>query len=826
MPWSQELRNYVNTQLEGRKPRLGARWAALQEELSLCGEEEALLLSYLYVTLPSADLGDYSPRFFREAACQALAARREFPWCAALPESLFLREVLCPRVNNEELSPCRELFCSQLAPRVKGLPLEEAILEVNRWCAEQATYRSTDDRTASALQVYQCGWGRCGEESTFLTNALRSVGIAARQVYAPWWSHCDDNHAWVEIFDGASWRYLGACEPEPVLDRGWFTHAASRAVMVHARSFVAGSREEAAFLFPGLDPLDWDLREGVAYENRTAHYGRAKLLTVEVRDGRGSPVQGAGVAFSVMNMAAPQEVARRTTDEAGRAQLRVGRGSLLLTAWDPEAPGLLGEALVPPEGESVQVVLGRALAPQGEADFAAPADGDVSVPALRREQREARQACLGRAAALREEKSRAWQEQRPAPPTGQKGRVWSALTEKDRAGQVPEAVLEDALAAFRWEPSFPQEAFQRGLLSPRVGLEVLTPWHKRLAEQFSPEEAEAARQDPSRLWAWVESRVSLDGDCYAALWGTPQGMLSLGRATAFGRGMLFCAACRALGVPSYLQDGTPWFWKDGAFHPLWGGEPAARLALAAPADRPALPGQDYALFRKGPQGWQPVTAPALAAGMEEELPLPPGEYRLWTVNRLPSGSQLVWWRAVSLEEGQRQACALSFREGRAEDMLQRCPLPEFSLWEEAGREVPGRQVLAAQHLTVLCLLEPSREPTEHILNELRESAPALEASGCGLCLVVEDFSHQQDPTLQRALQALPGAQVWRGDFPEVVPALARRMFLDPDRLPLVLLVNSRGECLYGCCGYNVGTAALLLRLMAAAEVFPQEGETC
>ena len=275
MPWSQELRNYVNTQLEGRKPRLGARWAALQEELSLCGEE-ALLLSYLYATLPSADLGDYSPRFFREAACQALAARWEFSWCAALPESLFLREVLCPRVNNEELSPCRELFCSQLAPRVKGLPLEEAILEVNRWCAEQATYRSTDDRTASALQVYQCGWGRCGEESTFLTNALRSVGIAARQVYAPWWSHCDDNHAWVEAFDGAAWRYLGACEPEPVLDRGWFTHAASRAVMVHARSFVAGSREEAAFLFPGLDPLDWDLREGVAYENRTAHYGRPR----------------------------------------------------------------------------------------------------------------------------------------------------------------------------------------------------------------------------------------------------------------------------------------------------------------------------------------------------------------------------------------------------------------------------------------------------------------------------------------------------------------------------------------------------------------------
>ena len=58
----------------------------------------------------------------------------------------------------------------------------------NRWCAEEATYRSTDGRTSSPLEVYQRGYGRCGEESTLLVTALRSVGIAARQVYVPWWS--------------------------------------------------------------------------------------------------------------------------------------------------------------------------------------------------------------------------------------------------------------------------------------------------------------------------------------------------------------------------------------------------------------------------------------------------------------------------------------------------------------------------------------------------------------------------------------------------------------------------------------------------------------
>ena len=33
------------------------------------------------------------------------------------------------------------------------------------------------------------------EESAFLVSALRSVGIPARQVYVPRWSHCGDNHA-------------------------------------------------------------------------------------------------------------------------------------------------------------------------------------------------------------------------------------------------------------------------------------------------------------------------------------------------------------------------------------------------------------------------------------------------------------------------------------------------------------------------------------------------------------------------------------------------------------------------------------------------------
>jgi hypothetical protein len=71
----------------------------------------------------------------------------------------------------------------------------------------------------------------------FTVAALRTAGIPARQVYTPRWAHCDDNHAWVEVWIDGEWFYMGACEPEPVLDRGWFTEPARRSMLIHTKAF-------------------------------------------------------------------------------------------------------------------------------------------------------------------------------------------------------------------------------------------------------------------------------------------------------------------------------------------------------------------------------------------------------------------------------------------------------------------------------------------------------------------------------------------------------------------------------------------------------------
>ena len=826
MTWSPELLEYTRGRLLAREAAFGPRREEVSAALAACAGEERPLLAYYYATLPLTDVGDYSPAYFLSVARQALAVREEFPWCQALAEHRFLKDVAYPRVNTEELAPCRELFHDALAPRVWGLSLEEAILEVNRWCAEEATYRSTDGRTASPLQVYQRGFGRCGEESTFLVTALRSVGIAARQVYVPWWSHCDDNHAWVEAFDGQGWRYLGACEPEPQLDRGWFTHAAARAVMVHTRAFVQGSREEVAFLFPETDPVDWDIQEGVAVENITARYGDTKRLTVQVAGPDGAPAAGAWVSLSVLNMAAPREIARRQADSQGCVTLGLGKGSVLATAWEEASPGLLAECLLVPEDTQAALVLGQGLAAAGEWDFLPPADAGLTVPALSPSQEEARRACLDRAAALREEKRLAREEARPAPPTGEGARVWQSLTEKDREGELSPQLLEDALAAFAWEGQYPAKAFQEGLLSPRVALEVLTPWRRLLEGRFSPQEREAARQEPSRLWQWAQAAAPVDKDCYAALWGTPQGMLQVGASTSQGQQVLFCAACRALGIPAKLVDGVPQVWRRDGFSPLWGQEPTAALTVTAPAGQEALEAQNYTLSRREAGGYLPLTTGAVPAGESRQLLLPPGAYRLWTVNRLPGGGLLARWEELSLAPSDAREVALAFREGDIQDMLERCPLPGFTLAGEDGALWEGKELLEKAPLSVLCFLEVNREPTEHLLGELRDAAAALKQAGLPLYLALPSLSHRDDPTLRKALAALPWATVCQCDFSTVIPALGRRLYLDPDRLPLAILANRQGEGLYGCCGYNVGTAQLLLRLAAALKNLEQSAETC
>ncbi len=187
---------------------------------------------WLYSSMNIADKANFPRSFWERNVGSALEARRDMPWGAKIPAREWLHFVLPVRVNNETLDSSRMVFYREIAPRVRNMSMEQAALEVNHWAHEKATYRPSDERTSSPLATVRTTFGRCGEESTLLVAAMRSVGIPARQIYTPRWAHTDDNHAWVEVWIDGRWRFLGACEPEPVLDLGWFNEPASQGVLM------------------------------------------------------------------------------------------------------------------------------------------------------------------------------------------------------------------------------------------------------------------------------------------------------------------------------------------------------------------------------------------------------------------------------------------------------------------------------------------------------------------------------------------------------------------------------------------------------------------
>ena len=218
------------------------------------------------------------------------------------------------RVNNESLDLSRPVFYKELKDRVKGMSMEDAILEVNHWCHEKATYQPSDARTSSPLSTVSQAIGRCGEESTFTVAALRAVGIPARQVYTPRWAHTDDNHAWVEAWANGKWYFIGACEPEPILNLAWFNSPASRGMLMNTKVFGRYDGPEEVL----------ERKPTTTIINVTENYAPTRTVEVVVKDINGNPVENATVNFSLYNYAEfyPVAVKKSGHNPARKSQRR------------------------------------------------------------------------------------------------------------------------------------------------------------------------------------------------------------------------------------------------------------------------------------------------------------------------------------------------------------------------------------------------------------------------------------------------------------------------------------------------------------------------
>jgi len=847
-----------------------ARLVPLEEALSPV-EREAL--EFLYAYMPLADAVDYPADYYLDQVRASFRIRKEMGW--KVPEREFRHFVLPIRVNNENLDTSRVVFNRELKPRVKGLSMADAILEVNHWCHEKMTYQPSDARTSSPLASVMNALGRCGEESTFCVAALRSVGIPARQVYTPRWAHTDDNHAWVEAWADGKWHFIGACEPEPVLDLGWFNAPASRAMLMHTKVFGRYDGPEEVVL------------EGPNYTevNLIDHYATTARADFRVVDAAGAPVEGARVDFCIYNYAEFYPAVSKYTDADGRTFLSSGLGDLLVWASKDGAYGYAKCSF----GQDTEVTITMNSGHSGldnsshsgldsESLDIVPPPENVRLPEVTPAQRAENDRRTAREDSLRHAYEATFPTHEEAlaftqeygyghhmvfPIEWSRGNwrtieaFMSLADDHERVEQLFLSLSRKDFHDITLENLMDSYLDRDAIIGPRVENEFLSPYKSR----FEGIEQLENLKTPQDVVTYVRSNITVLDDPKA--WSIPMSPYSVFLsevADPRSRDIFFVALARARGIEAQkdpvtgkIQYRTDRDWLDVDFD-------GAGPAVAAPKGvlkmtyTPSQEVDNPRYYTHFSLSKMENGRPRLLEFDEGEVdmgggvdwahvfkngcPLEEGRYLLVSGNRLSSGAVPVSMVFFDVVAGEETTVDLVLRAAGdevpvlgsfdAETKFRPVELAKTEYGDVLSEDAKAAEsILSAvgRGHYALAILEPGKEPTNHILRDLAVASEKLEAWGRPIVLLCasETAMHRLQVEMSEGRYGLLPSTIVLGLDSEgavqkgieqgmkVGPASASGA---PSRLPLVILADSFNRVFFISEGYTIGLGEQLAATVA------------
>lgn len=819
-------------------------------------EETRRALEFLYAYMPWPDVADYSPEYHLAQTECALRARREMPWGKTVPEREWLHFVLPVRVNNENLDTFRTTCYEELKKRVAGLTMEEAVKEVNHWCHEYVTYKPSDSRTSSPLASMRTATGRCGEESTFTVSALRAVGIPARQVYTPRWAHTDDNHAWVEAWVDGKWYFLGACEPEPVLNLGWFNQPASRGMLMHTKVFGR---------YDG--PEDVIARTDCFTEiNVTANYAQTARTTVTVVDEKGKPVSGARVDFKIYNYGELYTVQRTVADANGRASILTGLGDMVVWAANGNRYGFAqftaGKApqlelklthragdtfattlnLVPPRGHNNLPEVSPEMAERNRRRMAHEDSIRTAYVHTFADSLRTAELCqrlhldFARVRPLTVKSCGNWQtlfallEARPDDTTL---RLLETLTDKDLRDFSLPVILDhlNHLPAAKGQLTPAQQAFlYKYVYAPRIANEMLSPWRSCFAPSAN-EAAKAAQQGGMKLAAWIEKHIT-DNAARNPLSYTlsPERAFATRRADARNRGLLFVAVCRAQGIPARIDEVTGQVqfvapqsempteqtaqWQTVKFGAAAEQTPQSALAELKLTYSPRR-------YMENPSYYTHFTLSSMDGGMPSLLtypegdtwqtafakgtPVAPGNYLLTSGTRMADGAVLAQLQMFSVGRGGHTE-QLVMREDKQGVQVIGNFNAENRYFDVKAGAVKSILSTTGRGYYVTGLIRANHEPTNHILHDIEKMRTELEAWGRPILLLFPTQDEYDRFQKNRAeFTNLPSTLSFGIDTEGQVQAdLFGSGLTQSKELPLVVIADTFNRVVFSSQGYTIG----------------------
>ena len=813
-------------------------------------EEEAC--KFLYAYMPIGDVTDYDLSFWLNNIRYTLRARAEMPWGKTVPEREFRHFVMPVRVNNENLDHSRQVFYEELADRVKGLSLYDAVLEVNHWCHEKAIYTPSDSRTSSPLATVKTAYGRCGEESTFLVAALRSVGIPARQVYTPRWAHTDDNHAWVEAWVDGKWYFLGACEPEPVLNLGWFNAPARRGMLMHTKVFGRyNGPEEVMSVTPCYTEI-----------NVIENYAPCTPATVTVTDEQGKAVAGAQVDFKIYNYAEYCTVASKVTDKQGQTNLTAGLGDMLVWATDGKKFGF--GKLSFREGNQLTVVLDKQAGEVNEQDLdiVPPTESNkpVSVTPEQRAENTRRMAeedsirnaytstfpdaeqanTIAKALGLESKKftplllaSRGNHEELIASfETLEQDkrnialRLLQEVSDKDLR-DIPQEVFT---AHVNETPEATHPLFDRYVLNPRISNEMLCAYKAFLREELSKEVDTAAVQaNPDVLTQWCNRHIALHDELNPqSIPVTPIGVWKARCADRHSRDIFYVAALRSLNIPARIDEVT----GKTQYANEAGEWQYVNFTAAAPANTPqgtltadyqavkALTDPVYyshfTLSRYENGRFKLLTFPEDKSScwsrlLKNGLPLDTGYYMLVTGTRLASGGVLSKVSFFNIEKDKNTRLELVMRENPDEVKVIGNFNSEALFTPQGKTEAQSILQTTGRGYFIVAILGARQEPTNHAIRDIAALKSDFEKWGRGMVMLFPD-EKQLASFRPDEFPALPETITYGVDRDNSIRRMImENMELKSDDLPIFIIADTFNRVVFLSQGYTIGLGEQLMK---------------
>ena len=770
-------------------------------------QKDQKALRFLYAYMPSCDAVDYTEDYFLNNIQASFKAKEELPWGKSVPEREFKHFVLPIRVNNENLDDFRTVYYDELYNRVKDLSMYDAVLEINHWCHEKVNYKGSDSRTSSPMATIKTSWGRCGEESTLLVAALRTMCIPARQVYVPRWAHCDDNHAWVEAWVDGKWHFLGACEPEPVLDLGWFNAPASRALLVHTRVFG-----------------DYDGPEEVIYRtanyteiNVIGNYAETAKLNVEVVDKDGNAVPDARVDFKIYNYSEYNTVATKYTDKKGGTWLTAGLGTMMVYA---SKDGIFGFEVVPiGSTDTLTITICRDARPCVSTGVESydyniiPPVENARIPNVSEEMRaennrrlahedSIRNAYIAKCVAAQNEGD--YDKEIMAKTWGnyptikdfidyarEKGmeteayKILNVITDKDLR-DVSIDVLVDCLDNCSFDDEY--------IYNPRVSNEMLRPYRTKLIHFDNINE----------INDFVRDSIAIRDDLNVRrIPMSPAGVMRSRHADSHSRDIFFVALARTSGIPSRIDPVTgkvQYFdnqWIDVCFTPVetfpeTSQKPDVLVIKYQGDDNPRYY-THFSIKKFNGNTFDLLAYDAMDPGMdvgmtlsqmmaEGGVTLDAGYYALSYGPRLPDGSVLNRLCFFRIESGETTNIELIMRE------------PIVETFPETSQNV-------ASQLRIVAYLDGGSEPTTHTMQDISILKEEFENWGGEMTFIFKDEESLKNFKLKR-FNELPKNIVFK--IKEDIPT---------ENLPVFMILNDKEEVIFEAKGYQIGLGEHMLNVL-------------